>query len=599
MVLLASAEGAPVHRRTVPWLPAAATAGSRAVSLWSLSTEALDDLATAAAAAAPTTTAQSAPQAGAQAAKEVAPSERGLTCVTCGVASFASRDEQAQHFASEDHRTRAKLRSEGDADDACETEDVDDEEEDEESPVSDYEPCGLRRDERSSTLEVSVGAGSAVSVSPALLGAASFFGGRAAAAITGRDAADRLTALARLGRPPRTAVLALRSGRFAGAVFDGKRLTHHRVLTRYTTRRGQGGAQATVDSSGHAPKSMGAQLRRHGEQALSSDVRRIVGSEWRAALDACDFIVVSTARVLRPILFHGTDNDPAPLDPASVQRLPFAVPRPTLDAVKQAHDRLGTLVIHPVTPEHSAAVEVVADVPVVAPRTTRPEPAASLQPAPEFPQVSPASQQLLEAAARPGADPEAEIPDDADVDARDFVGRRPLHLAAAAGNARFVLTLLDRGADPTAFDERERVPYLLAADKKTREAFRIARAQLGEDAFDWVLAAVPEPLDDAARAAKHARQVDKKKRQRDKQKAAKQRASQQAALRADAEAAREAARAARQALDAERFKCDHCHGPIRSTPFTRLDYQYCSAACAANHRRVQCAEAAERRMRGL
>lgn len=573
MVLLASAEGAPVHRRTVPWLPAAATAGSRAASLWSLSKEALDDLATAAAAAAPAAAdGVAAPQAVAPAAKEVTPSARGLTCVTCGVASFTSRDEQAQHFASEDHRSRLKV----EADDSGETEDVDDEDEDEESPASDYEPCGLRRDERSSTLEVSVGAGSAVSLSPALLGAASFFGGRAAAAITGRDAADRLAALARLGRPPRTAVLALRSGRFAGAVFDGKRLTHHRVLTRYTTRRGQGGAQATIDGSGHAPKSMGSQLRRHGEQALSSDVRRIVGVEWRAALDACDFIVVSTARVLRPVLFHGTDNDPAPLDPASVQRLPFAVPRPTLDAVKQAHERLGTLVIHPVTPERST--EGVGHEPVVAPTAAQREPAAPQEPVPEFPEVSSASQQLLEAAARPDADPEADIPDDADFNARDFVGRRPLHLAAAAGNARFVLTLLDRGADPTAFDERERVPYLLAADKKTREAFRIARAQLGEDAFDWVLASVPEPLDDAARAAKHARQVDKKKRQRDKQKAAKLRASQQAALRADADAAREAARAARQALDAEKPN---------------------SAACAANHRRVLCAEAAEKRLRGL
>lgn len=60
------------------------------------------------------------------------------------------------------------------------------------------------------------------------------------------------------------------SGHFAGAVFQcstGKAL-FHKTFHRYTTRRKQGGAQSSNDSSGRFAKSAGAGLRRYNEQAL-------------------------------------------------------------------------------------------------------------------------------------------------------------------------------------------------------------------------------------------------------------------------------------------------------------------------------------------
>lgn len=69
----------------------------------------------------------------------------------------------------------------------------------------------------------------------------------------------------------------------------------------------------------------------------------------------------------------------------------------------------------------------------------------------------------------------------------------PLHVAAAGGHVAVLGMLLQRGANPLAEDVRGRVPYLLASNKDTRDAFRRARAGLPER-WDWDAARVPEPL---------------------------------------------------------------------------------------------------------
>lgn len=47
-----------------------------------------------------------------------------------------------------------------------------------------------------------------------------------------------------------------------------------------------------------------------------------------------------------------------------------------------------------------------------------------------------------------------------------------LHMASAQGQARAVVRLLELGASPLATDIRGRMPYFLARDKETRDAFR-------------------------------------------------------------------------------------------------------------------------------
>jgi hypothetical protein len=78
-------------------------------------------------------------------------------------------------------------------------------------------------------------------------------------------------------------VLLLRSGRFAGAVWDGLgNVLAHTAFKRYTVRRKSGGSQSKNDKSKNAPaNSVGAQIRRAQERKLSEDVSQVVEEKWR------------------------------------------------------------------------------------------------------------------------------------------------------------------------------------------------------------------------------------------------------------------------------------------------------------------------------
>lgn len=60
-----------------------------------------------------------------------------------------------------------------------------------------------------------------------------------------------------------------------------------------------------------------------------------------------------------------------------------------------------------------------------------------------------------------------------DVDYRDALDRTPLHLAAASGSVEIVRLLLDRGADPSAFDFADTTPCGHAGKKGHREVVRL------------------------------------------------------------------------------------------------------------------------------
>jgi hypothetical protein len=60
-----------------------------------------------------------------------------------------------------------------------------------------------------------------------------------------------------------------------------------------------------------------------------------------------------------------------------------------------------------------------------------------------------------------------------DVDYRDALDRTPLHLAASSGSVEIVGVLLDRGADPSAFDFADTTPCGHAGKKGHREVVRL------------------------------------------------------------------------------------------------------------------------------
>ncbi|KAJ1450004.1 hypothetical protein M885DRAFT_622065 [Pelagophyceae sp. CCMP2097] len=640
-LLLAQAEKslAAATRRTHNWLPETAHTGAQAAQLAALSSEALDELAGLADAvseneaqrhgAAPDAAAV---EAAAPAANHVAESHngKGLTCITCAIAAFEDRAEQVGHFGGPWHNANVKRRragrspwteadfasaeAEGAADETEVSEakaealelDKDDEDETDDDGDDDEEAHAaeegvLPRDMRSSTVEVGLCASRSVSLSAALLGAASFVGGRQAKALTQASAAAGLRRLAALRRRPgglRTCVVALRSGKFAAALFDGAgRVEAHRTFARYTTRKGQGGAQSTMDGSGKAPKSIGSTLRRQGERALADEVRALLLDEWAELLARCDIIFVAAARTMRPLLLGEGATAPFDAHDARVQAVPFAVYKPTLVDVVAAHARLMTFVVHP------RRLETAPPPPPAAAKALPAAPAAVSVPeaASDEGEVLSESTRLLHAACAAGDAAAVETllaQPDVDVNAVAHGGARALHVAAAAGAADVVELLLLKGdADPAALDYRERPPFFFASDKKTREAFRSARAQLGEESRDWLGSAVPEPLDDETKAAKKAKDLAKKKRQRDRQKVDKDAFKAAELLARETAAAAEVQARAQALLDAKADACAQCQAPVRHSrqAFTRMDFKYCSADCAAAHRRAQCAAAAEKR----
>lgn len=512
--LLAQAEGGLVGAdlKALPWAQVKAFDGAKVGSLWNLSYEALEQLVSLAMAVAGNAGLAQTDQP----SVEVVPAQnRGLTCLTCGIWTFESREKQATHFASDWHRANAARRVQGkpalSSTAICTAETAtpktreaeapsssiqvvhDDDDDDEGSEGSEEEvdddvegadaAIALHREERSSTVQLLLGDNLACSLSPAVLFARKFWGGRGGQALTQAVAVQAIQELcnARRLRPFRVAVVALRSGKFVAAIFEGRRMTHHKTMARYTTRRGQGGAQSTIDGSGKAPKSIGSQLRRHGERQLADDVRVLL-DEWRTALNACDLITVACARVLRPVLFDSAVK--SPLDPHDrrIQRLPFALHKPTLESVRQAHDRLGLFVLHEPTTRTTPRELKDKPAPQSLPeKADYGKPQGVLSIAEVVPENSESSSSLLKACeANSIQDAMALLdaaPDDLDLEARDMLGRRALHLAAQAANPHLVARLLEAGADPAALDDRDRPPYFFASDKKTRDAFRVVSTQ--------------------------------------------------------------------------------------------------------------------------
>jgi hypothetical protein len=74
----------------------------------------------------------------------------------------------------------------------------------------------------------------------------------------------------------------------------------------------------------------------------------------------------------------------------------------------------------------------------------------------------------------------------------------PLHLAASSCSPACVTALLLKASgDPTIRNPHGKTPFELCGDRATRDAFRLARGLLGEEAFPWDAANVPPPLTQA------------------------------------------------------------------------------------------------------
>ncbi len=252
-------------------------------------------------------------------------------------------------------------------------------------------------------------------------------------------------------------------------------------------------------------------------------------------------ILTSVPKGMRAVLFDGKDAPFDRKDPR-LRPVPFGVGKPVFEEVVAAHTRVTSIVF-------SDAANVAFDAPKPAKNTQKKssvgreaqsvkakaqEDVAGSGVAQQFDaEVCPPSIELIEACERGDLDAAVALLDRLDLNGGaaaaaaalevDVAGNgsaalaggapatswatgevlnhpdgferlmTPLHVAAAGGHAAVLGMLLQRGANPLAEDVRGRVPYLLASNRDTRDAFRRARAALPER-WDWDAARVPEPL---------------------------------------------------------------------------------------------------------
>jgi hypothetical protein len=464
-------------------------------------------------------------------------------------------------------------------------------------------------------------------------------------------------------KPAYIVCLLMQSGRFAGGVFQQGKCVAHRTSTHYTVRKGQGKAQSTQDGN-RRPKSMGSQLRRAGEQSTKEDIQSTL-KEWKIQfpyIDDAALIFISCPKTMRSVLFFNltdseggsgggasTSNVVLAKDDDRIRKIPFDVGRPTYENIQVVHDVMTSVDVCSVpisslpqrqttsfTKDYENEGSRTSNVPANK-KTTRQDPSSPDETAAE--QIARLEKLKIDLPLTPlheaARDGNLEVLLDllkkmnggggegVECDGTDVINQpagydcmTPLHYAAESTSnvdpvtaAACVSAILIQGSssDPTKQDARGRVPYFLATHDKVREAFRKARAILGEEYCNWDKGAkVGPPLTDDDLNARKEKEAEKKRRKKAKQK------EQKAKERSHAEAMEERRKLEeeeqRKAEEAKRIRdglnprptgsnvCDFCQkeckGKRRNQMFTRLEYKYCSADCVNNHKRELMARAA-------
>ncbi|KAL2198600.1 hypothetical protein P885DRAFT_32058 [Corynascus similis CBS 632.67] len=292
----------------------------------------------------------------------------------------------------------------------------------------------------------------------------------------------------------------------------------HKTFHRYTTRRKQGGSQSANDNAKGAAHSAGASLRRYNEQALVEDVRELL-SDWKALIDTSDLLFIrATGSTNRRTLFGPYDGQVLRPNDSRIRGFPFSTRRATQNELMRAFIELTRLKLREIQPE--------APTPAPADETAKgSKPKADSKPA--APKLSEEEEAAIfhttqiQAMIRRSKLPALlsylttnSLPPDFRFQPADSQQNHhaptPLHLAAAQNSAPLVSGLLVRAeADPTILSPEGKTPFDLAGDRATRDAFRVARAELGEAAWDWGKARVPAPLrrEEAEERAERERQT--------------------------------------------------------------------------------------------
>lgn len=283
----------------------------------------------------------------------------------------------------------------------------------------------------------------------------------------------------------------------------------HKTFHRYTTRRKQGGSQSANDSAKGAAHSAGSSLRRYNEVALETEIRALLG-EWKSMIDDSQLIFIrATGTTNRRTLFGPYDNQVLRHNEPRNRSFPFSTRRATQAELMRAFVELTRVKVSQVD-EAALAAAAAAEVTKDAAAKTSSMPAKPSIPKPSKEEES----ALLHTSQLQGLIRRSKAPAvlsyiSSNALPPDFLFQpsstqahhhapTPLHLAASINSPAVILALLVKaGANPSNPNSESKPPFDLAGDRGSRDAFRVARSELGENRWDWNAAHVPPALSKA------------------------------------------------------------------------------------------------------
>jgi hypothetical protein len=296
----------------------------------------------------------------------------------------------------------------------------------------------------------------------------------------------------------------------------------HKTFHRYTTRRKQGGSQSANDNAKGAAHSAGSSLRRYNEQALVEDVRNLL-QEWKALIDTSELLFVrATGMTNRRTLYGPYEGQVLKHNDTRLRTFPFSTRRATQNELMRSFIELTRLKIREIIPVEETKKEAESAAPKASAKPSKPKLS-------EEEETALLHTSQLQAFVRRSKVPALlsylknnNITADFEFQPveQNHHAPRPLHLAAAQNAAPLVHGLLVRGgADPTIKNNEGKTPFELAGERSTRDAFRVARSELGDAKWAWDDAKIPPAMTKAEadkREEREKKEADDKEAERRK-----------------------------------------------------------------------------------
>ncbi|KTW25970.1 hypothetical protein T552_03244 [Pneumocystis carinii B80] len=275
---------------------------------------------------------------------------------------------------------------------------------------------------------------------------------------------------------------------------DELNILHHKTFHRYTTRRKQGGSQSAHDSGKGAAISAGSSLRRYNEAALQTEIRQLLTS-WKHALDESELIFVRASGKLSHKILFGYENSVLSMTDKRLKKIPFTTRRATRNELIRCFNELTMAKIVEIDTEE---IEVIPETQIT--NVTSIFKTIEVNKEMEIQKKNTLQIILLVKKGNP-----QKLIDYIEKNSLSYDFQfqpislyqhtsTPLHLSSSLSLSFIVIALLEKGANPTIRNGNGKTPYDIAGNKTTRYAFRLSRANLGEEKWDWGLAHVASPL---------------------------------------------------------------------------------------------------------